>query len=123
MRGSGMETEARQSAQSDQDGSSVNRSRRPSGKLFNLRSYSPQSSSPQSGRDSRSAILIIGFLIVAACGIIGGLLYDQAALTRPSDGMAGNPAVRDFARAIELIEDNYAGAPDKERLTREAVLG
>jgi carboxyl-terminal processing protease len=63
------------------------------------------------------------FLIVAVSGIIGGLFYDQATLTKPSDGMADNPAVRDFARAVEVIEGNYAGAPDKERLTRGAVLG
>jgi len=37
--------------------------------------------------------------------------------------MANNPAVRDFAKAIEFIEDNYAVTPDKERLTRGAVLG
>ncbi len=37
--------------------------------------------------------------------------------------MADNPAVRDFAKAIEVIEDNYALTPDKERLTRGAVLG
>ncbi|HEU0175908.1 MAG TPA: S41 family peptidase [Blastocatellia bacterium] len=63
------------------------------------------------------------FLIVAVSAGIGGLCYDSAALTKPSDGMAGNPAVRDFAKAIELIEDNYAVTPDKERLTRGAVLG
>lgn len=112
-----MDTEARQSAQSDQKGSSANRPRRPSGKLFKLRF-----TAPQSGRNPRYAILITGFLIVAVSGVIGGLFYDQAALTKPSDGMADNPAVRDFARAIQLIEDNYAGASDKERLTRGAAL-
>lgn len=66
---------------------------------------------------------MIAFLILAISVVIGGLCYDQAALTRPSDGMADNPAVRDFAKAIELIEDNYALTPDKERLTRGAVLG
>jgi carboxyl-terminal processing protease len=66
---------------------------------------------------------MIAFLIVVVSGVIGGLCYDQTALTKPSDAMAGNPAVRDFAKAIDLIEDNYALIPDKERLTRGAVLG
>jgi carboxyl-terminal processing protease len=37
--------------------------------------------------------------------------------------MADNPAVRDFVKAIEFVDDNYAITPDKERLTRGAVLG
>jgi carboxyl-terminal processing protease len=66
---------------------------------------------------------MIAFLILAVSAGIGGLCYDPAALTKPSDGMADNPAVRDFAKAVEFIEDNYAITPDKERLTRGAVLG
>jgi carboxyl-terminal processing protease len=66
---------------------------------------------------------MIALLIVAVSGVIGGLCHDQTALTRPSDAMADNPAVRDFAKAIDLIEGNYALTPDKERLTRGAVLG
>jgi carboxyl-terminal processing protease len=83
--------------------------------------------SAQSDRKERSGnqavTLMVAFLILAVSAIIGGLCYDQSALTKPSDGMADNPAVRDFAKAIGLIEDNYAITPDKERLTRGAVLG
>ncbi|HEY8459157.1 MAG TPA: PDZ domain-containing protein, partial [Blastocatellia bacterium] len=75
------------------------------------------------GSANQTRILVIAFLIIAVSGLIGGLCYDQATLTEPSDGMADNPAVRDFARAIDIIEDNYAMTPDKERLTRGAVLG
>lgn len=71
----------------------------------------------------RSPIPVVAVLVLAVSAGIGGLCYDPAALTRPSDGMADNPAVRDFARAIEFIEGNYAVTPDKERLTRGAVLG
>ncbi|MBO0859180.1 MAG: S41 family peptidase, partial [Chloracidobacterium sp.] len=67
--------------------------------------------------------LVIAFSILAVSAGIGGFYYDQSTLTRPSDGMADNPAVRDFAKAVELIEGYYAGASDKERLTRVAVLG
>jgi len=92
-----MDTEARQSAQSDRNG--------------------------RSAKWPRSVMPMIAFLILAVSAGIGGLCYDPAALTKPSDGMADNPAVRDFAKAVEFIEDNYAITPDKERLTRGAVLG
>ncbi|MGH9854627.1 MAG: S41 family peptidase [Blastocatellia bacterium] len=74
-------------------------------------------------RNPRSAVPMIAFLILAVSAGVGGLCYDPAALTKPSDGMADNPAVRDFAKAIEIIEDNYAVTPDNEGLTRGAVLG
>ena len=74
-------------------------------------------------RNPRSAIPLVALLIVAVSAGIGGLCYDPAILTKPSDAMADNPAVRDFVKAIGFIEDNYAVTPDKERLTRGAVLG
>jgi carboxyl-terminal processing protease len=90
----------------------------------------PQSAIPESQsaiihskKRPRAAIPVIAILILALAAGIGGLCYDPAAPTKPSDGMADNPAVRDFAKAIEVIEDNYALTPDKERLTRGAVLG
>jgi carboxyl-terminal processing protease len=84
----------------------------------------PQSNGPRSAiRNRRSAIPVIAILILAVSAGVGGLFYDPVAPTKPSDGMADNPAVRDFARAIEFIEDNYAVTPDKERLTHGAVLG
>src|SRR5262245_56394727 len=79
---------------------------------------SPQTAirNPQSAvRSPRFAVPMITLLILAFSAGIGGLCYDPAALTKPSDGMAGNPAVRDFAKAVELIEGNYAVTPDKER--------
>src|SRR5262245_42200103 len=84
----------------------------------------PQSNNPRSAiRNPRAAILVIAILILAVSAGIGGLCYDPADLTKPSDGMADNPAVRDFAKAVEFIDENYAVTPDKERLTRGAVLG
>src|SRR5262245_54860427 len=66
---------------------------------------------------------LMAFLITAICAMAGGLFFDSARLTEPSDEMAGNPAVRDFVKAIQQIEENYAVTPDKELLTRGAVLG
>src|SRR5262245_29609647 len=84
----------------------------------------PQSNNPQSAiRNPRAAAPMIAILILALAAGIGGLFYDPTDLTKPSDGMADNPAVRDFAKAVEFIDDNYAVTPDKERLTRGAVLG
>ncbi len=74
-------------------------------------------------RGARAAIPIVAFLILGVSGLIGGLYYDSAILSAPSDEMADYPAVRDFVKAIQHIEENYAVAPDKERLTRGAVMG
>jgi carboxyl-terminal processing protease len=63
------------------------------------------------------------FLVLAISSLIGGLFADPPVPAKPSDEMAGNPAVRDFVRAIDYIDNNYAVTPDKERLTRGAVLG
>lgn len=88
----------------------------------------PEAGNPQSAiirgkKWPRFAIPMVAVLVLAVSAGIGGFFYDPAALTKPSDGMADNPAVRDFAKAVGLIDDNYAVAPDKERLTRGAVLG
>lgn len=74
-------------------------------------------------RNPKSVISITAFLIIIISGVIGGLIADPALPTKPSDEMADNPAVRDFVRAIQSIEDNYAVTPDKERLTHGAVMG
>src|SRR5262245_694655 len=74
-------------------------------------------------RNPQSAIPIAAFLVITVSAIIGGLFADPAVPTKPSNEMADNPAVRDFVKAIQSIEDNYAITPDKERLTQGAVLG
>jgi carboxyl-terminal processing protease len=74
-------------------------------------------------RNPQSAILIVVFLVIVLSAVVGGFYADPSLPTKPSDEMAGNPAVRDFVKAIQYIEDNYAVAPDRERLTRGAVLG
>src|SRR5215813_13564633 len=102
----------------------------PQSQIPNPQAENPQSAIPDSQsaiihskKRPRAAIPVIAILILAVSAGIGGLSYDPAALTKPSDGMADNPAVRDFAKAVEFIDENYALTPDKERLTRGAVLG
>ncbi|MCI0523819.1 MAG: S41 family peptidase [Acidobacteria bacterium] len=74
-------------------------------------------------RNPQSAILIVVFLVIALSAVVGGFYADPSLPTKPSDEMADNPAVRDFVKAIQYIEDHYAVTPDRERLTRGAVLG
>jgi carboxyl-terminal processing protease len=94
-------------------------SENPQGAILDPQSENPQTANPK----PRFAVLMIALLIIAVSAGIGGLCYDPAALSKPSDAMADNPAVRDFVKAIGFIEDNYAVTHDKERLTQGAVLG
>src|SRR5215468_5953859 len=112
-----MGIEVRQSIESDRKGRSVKLTRRLSGMANRLQSAIGLR------RGTQSAIPITIILIIFTSALIGGLYYDSTNLTEPSNEMADNPAVRSFAKAIEFIEDNYAVTPDKERLTRGAVLG
>src|SRR5499426_1258320 len=113
-----------------QSGTDLPETGNPQSQSPNPQSENPQSAIPESQsaiihskKRPRAAILVIAILILAVSAGIGGLCFDPADLTKPSDGMADNPAVRDFAKAVEFIEDNYAVTPDRERLTRGAVLG
>src|SRR5215470_16872390 len=112
-----MGIEVRQSIESDRKGRSVKSTRRLFGMTNRLQSAIGLS------RGSQSAIPITMILIIFVSGVTGGLYYDSAKLTEPSNEMADNPAVRSFVKAVQQIEDNYAVTPDKERLTRGAVLG
>ncbi len=71
----------------------------------------------------RPAILAVAAVFLIGGGILGGWFGDAPVPSKPSDEMAGNPAVRDFVRILGTIEEHYAVAPDKERLTHGAVLG
>ncbi len=115
-----MSIETRQSVQSDRGGEE-----RPPGRLsgeaFKIRTKLKNATGRARGPQSTTTIVIL--LIVLISAAIGGFYSDPARLTAPSNEMADNPAVRDFVKAIQHIEDNYAVTPDKERLTRGAVLG
>ncbi len=74
-------------------------------------------------RGTRRSVPITAILIILISALICGYYSGPGELTAPSDEMAENPAVRDFVKAIQHIEDNYAITPDKERLTRGAVMG
>lgn len=113
-----MGIEVRQSVQTDRNRRFVKLSRRLFEAVARL-----QSAISQRRFWPQSAIPVTAFLILAVSATIGGFLSDPAIPTRPSDEMAANPAVRDFVKAIQSIEDNYAITPDKERLTQGAVLG
>src|SRR5215510_8673248 len=102
-----------------QPGADLPETLNPQSAIRNPQSENPQSENPQSAipesqsaiihskKRPRAAILVIAILILALSAGIGGLCFDPADLTKPSDGMADNPAVRDFAKAVEVIDDNY----------------
>src|SRR5262245_50462635 len=108
-----------------QSGTDLPETGNPQSAIRNPQSAIPESQTAivRSKNRPRAAIPVIVILILAVSAGIGGFCYDPASLTKPSDGMADNPAVRDFAKAVEVIDDNYAVTPDKERLTRGAALG
>jgi carboxyl-terminal processing protease len=62
-------------------------------------------------------------LVLAISAVIGGLTGAPPPPNTPSEEMANQPVVRDFASVLQLIEEHYVVAPDRERLTRGAVGG
>ncbi len=64
---------------------------------------------------------IVVLLILALSAVLGGLYGSAPPPDKPSEEMANTTVVRDFAQALQLIEDNYVVTPDKERLTRSSV--
>jgi carboxyl-terminal processing protease len=70
----------------------------------------------------RSLIKFAPLLILVISSIIGGVFGSLEVPNRPSEEMANLPVVRDFAGILQLIEDHYVVTPDRERLTRGAVV-
>jgi carboxyl-terminal processing protease len=71
----------------------------------------------------RSAIKFAPLLIMAVSAVIGGLTGAPPPPNKPSEEMANQPVVRDFANVLQLIEEHYVVAPDREPLTRGAIVG
>ncbi|MEP7272170.1 MAG: S41 family peptidase [Acidobacteriota bacterium] len=71
---------------------------------------------------SRRGFLII--VLVLACGaILGGQFFQITLQGSAPDDSASDPSITRFSQALKLIDDHYVDAPDKSRLTRNAVLG
>jgi carboxyl-terminal processing protease len=67
--------------------------------------------------------LLIGVAVIALGALVGGQRVLPRTRPVPSDEMADNHIVRGFVDALQVIDDNYGQNPDKERLTKGAVLG
>ncbi len=63
----------------------------------------------------------VGILLISS--VLGGAFWGGGETAGPSGDMANEPAVRDYTKAVQVIEDHYVVTPDKERLTRGALLG
>ena len=62
-------------------------------------------------------------VILLISSVLGGAFWGGGETAGPSRDMANEPAVRDYTKAVQVIEDHYVVTPDKERLTRGALLG
>jgi carboxyl-terminal processing protease len=67
--------------------------------------------------------LLMGMAVIALGAMVGGQRILPRTRPVPSDEMADNHIVRGFVDALQVIDDNYGQNPDKERLTKGAVLG
>jgi carboxyl-terminal processing protease len=70
----------------------------------------------------RSPMKFAPLLVLVVSAIIGGLTGAPPPPNKPSEEMANQPVVRDFARVLQVIEEHYVIAPDRERLTRGAIV-
>lgn len=81
------------------------------------------------GAMRKRRIWLVYLVVVVISSLAGGLMGGVLGLAggeypgQPSRDLAGEPVVRDFTAALELIEDNYSVTPDKERLTKGALQG
>ncbi len=71
---------------------------------------------------NQTKVRIVAIWIILSCAVAGGLFSARPEPNRTSEEMANNPVVRDFVKLLHLIEENYVVTPDRERLTRGAVL-
>lgn len=78
----------------------------------------------QSGKldKRRWTVLAVTLTVLLISAIVGLFWGDAPEPTQPSKEMANDPIVQSYLQAMAQIEENYAGTPDKERLTRGSVL-
>jgi carboxyl-terminal processing protease len=65
----------------------------------------------------RSALLVV--LVLAACGVLGGLLGDRAL----ADADKSEATLQSFGRALAVVEDNFVGKLESKTLIEDAVQG
>jgi carboxyl-terminal processing protease len=71
----------------------------------------------------KSRFLIVAVLVLAIGSVIGGRLTKPPAQATPSQWQSDSTLTRGFVDALRLIDDHHVQAPDKERLTKTAILG
>lgn len=71
-------------------------------------------------RGHRLMASLVGIILISS--VLGGGFWGGGETEQPSQDMANEPLVRDYRNAVKVIEDHYVVTPDKERLTRGALL-
>ena len=72
---------------------------------------------------SKSRFLVVAILVLGLGSIAGGRLVSHTVRVIPDEFSGNHALTRDFASALQIIEDNYVVLPDKERLTKTSILG
>lgn len=65
--------------------------------------------------------MILSAGVVTAAAVLGGIYGEPVEPNRPSPSSENQPVVRDYARAMRILENNYVVLPDRERLTRSSI--
>jgi len=71
----------------------------------------------------KSRFLIVAVLVLAIGSIAGGRFGKQQAQATPSNEPANSQVTRSFVSALQMIDEHYVVAPDRERLTKASILG
>ncbi|MEO6589860.1 MAG: S41 family peptidase [Pyrinomonadaceae bacterium] len=66
---------------------------------------------------------IIAIIIVLAGAIAGGLFGRTAVHTSAGNSITTEKIASDYSQAIDVIEENYVGKPDHEKITESSIQG
>jgi carboxyl-terminal processing protease len=72
---------------------------------------------------SQSRFLILAALILATGAMVGGHFGKLPAPATPGETATARPLPRSFVTALRIIDEHYGLVPDRERLTKAAMLG
>lgn len=66
---------------------------------------------------------IIAILIILAGAIIGGLFGKFTSTTSADNALTSEKVVGDYRQALEVIDENYVGEPDHEKISESSIQG
>ena len=66
---------------------------------------------------------VIALILVAVGAVVGGFLGKMPVRTSAEAGVTTERVAADYGEALELVETNYAGKIDHERITDSSMQG